>query len=249
MQGSPLPSALAVRAPYSGCGLPLCSEVHPLLLKVLLRRSTRDGQKTKFLRRTGLLYSGGTEKALDRRSVRRISDPDIPWADSIWWLPSILQTPSGPTDFLMNQRTPLIVGIILALVFALCIFGGSRQISRITEVLVPFMGIFYLLVSLFVIVTHYTLIPKMFSDIFSNAFDFQAIFGGFAGSCIMHGITKRTVFKRSRCRFRSECRGKCCSFPSGQTGTCSDAVGIYRHPPDLFCYIFYAAVLRRGAQR
>lgn len=95
--------------------------------------------------------------------------------------------------FFNESTTPLIVGIILALVFALCIFGGSRQISRITEVLVPFMGIFYLLVSLFVIVTHYTLIPKMFSDIFSNAFDFQAIFGGFAGSCIMHGI-KRGLF-------------------------------------------------------
>lgn len=33
----------------------------------------------------------------------------------------------------------------------------------------------------------------MFSDIFSNAFDFQAIFGGFAGSCVMHGI-KRGLF-------------------------------------------------------
>ena len=95
--------------------------------------------------------------------------------------------------FFNESTTPLIVGIILALIFALCIFGGSRQISRITEVLVPFMGIFYLLVSLFIIVTHYPLIPGMFSDIFSNAFDFRAIFGGFAGSCIMHGI-KRGLF-------------------------------------------------------
>ena len=68
-----------------------------------------------------------------------------------------------------------------------------KQISKITEVLVPFMGIFYLAVALFVTVTHYTLIPKMFSDIFSNAFDIRAIFGGFAGSCVMNGI-KRGLF-------------------------------------------------------
>ena len=96
-------------------------------------------------------------------------------------------------SFFDESFTPLLVGVILALVFAACIFGGSRQISRITEVLVPFMGIFYLAVALFVTVTHYTLIPKMFSDIFSNAFDIRAIFGGFTGSCVMNGI-KRGLF-------------------------------------------------------
>ena len=95
--------------------------------------------------------------------------------------------------FFDESSTPLIVGIILALVFSLSILGGSKQISKITEILVPFMGVFYLLVALYVIVTHYNLIPQMFSDIFSNAFDFRAIFGGFAGSCIMHGI-KRGLF-------------------------------------------------------
>ena len=96
-------------------------------------------------------------------------------------------------SFFDESFTPLLVGVILALVFAACIFGGSRQISRITEVLVPFMGIFYLAVALFVTVTHYTLIPKMFSDIFSNAVDIRAIFGGFTGSCVMNGI-KRGLF-------------------------------------------------------
>ena len=96
-------------------------------------------------------------------------------------------------SFFDESSTPLLVGVILALIFALCIFGGSKQISKITEVLVPFMGIFYLAVALFVTVTHYTLIPEMFSDIFSNAFDIRAIFGGFTGSCIMNGI-KRGLF-------------------------------------------------------
>ena len=91
-------------------------------------------------------------------------------------------------SFFDPKMTPLLVGVILALIFAVSIFGGSKQISRITGVLVPLMGIFYLAVALFIVVTHYQLIPGMFADIFSNAFDFQAIFGGFAGSCIMNGI-------------------------------------------------------------
>ena len=71
-------------------------------------------------------------------------------------------------DFFSESSTPLIVGIILAAVFAVSIFGGSKQISKITEVLVPLMGIFYLAVSLFIVVTHYELIPQMFRDIFTN---------------------------------------------------------------------------------
>ena len=55
------------------------------------------------------------------------------------------------------------------------------------------MGIFYLALSLFVVVTHFELIPRMFADIFSNAFDLQAVFGGFTGSCVMQGI-KRGLF-------------------------------------------------------
>ena len=95
--------------------------------------------------------------------------------------------------FFDPELTPIVVGMILAVIFAAAIFGGSRQISKITGVLVPVMGVFYLAVSLFIIVTHYQLIPQMFSDIFGNAFDLNAIFGGFAGSCVMHGI-KRGLF-------------------------------------------------------
>ena len=96
-------------------------------------------------------------------------------------------------SFYDESTTPLIVGVVLAVIFALCIFGGSKQISKVTGVLVPVMGIFYILVSLAIIVTHLNLVPKMFADIFSQAFDFQAIFGGFTGSAIMQGI-KRGLF-------------------------------------------------------
>ena len=96
-------------------------------------------------------------------------------------------------SFYDASTTPVIVGAILAVIFCICICGGSRQISKITGILVPAMGIFYLALALFVVVTHFELIPRMFADIFSNAFDFRAIFGGFTGSCIMQGI-KRGLF-------------------------------------------------------
>ena len=96
-------------------------------------------------------------------------------------------------SFFNESTTPVIIGAILAVIFCICVFGGSTQISKITGVLVPVMGIFYLAVALFIVVTHFNLIPQMFVSIFSNAFDFQAIFGGFTGSCIMQGI-KRGLF-------------------------------------------------------
>lgn len=89
--------------------------------------------------------------------------------------------------------TPMIVGGLVAAVFLLCISGGGKQIASVTAVLVPVMGVVYLSVSLFVVVTHITMIPPIFADIFRNAFNFRAIFGGFAGSAIMHGI-KRGLF-------------------------------------------------------
>ncbi len=96
-------------------------------------------------------------------------------------------------SFFQEGTTPAIIGFILAVIFCICIFGGSQQISKITGILVPLMGVFYLALSLFIVVTHLNLVPKMFADIFSNAFDLQAIFGGFTGSCVMHGI-KRGLF-------------------------------------------------------
>ena len=96
-------------------------------------------------------------------------------------------------SFYQPGTTPLIVGVALALIFGICIFGGSRRISRITEVIVPLMGIFYIGVSLFIVITHLELLPGVIASIFKGAFDVKAIFGGFAGSAVMQGI-KRGLF-------------------------------------------------------
>jgi AGCS family alanine or glycine:cation symporter len=85
------------------------------------------------------------------------------------------------------------VGIVLVVMTAFVIFGGAKRISVITSVIVPIMAIVYILLSLFTTFTNLGEMPAVFGFIFSNAFDFQSIFGGFAGSCVMLGI-KRGLF-------------------------------------------------------
>ena len=96
-------------------------------------------------------------------------------------------------DFYDPKLTPVIVGLVLALLFGICISGGGKQISRITGVLVPVMGGLYIAAAILMVVLHGDRIPAMFQSIFAGAFDVQAIFGGFAGSAVMEGI-KRGLF-------------------------------------------------------
>ncbi len=89
-----------------------------------------------------------------------------------------------------SETTPYLVGALLAVGAGICIFGGGKRIVRITEVLVPVMGVIYVLVTLFVIFTHLNFLPTVLSEIFADAFDFQAIGGGLAGSCMIYGIKR-----------------------------------------------------------
>ena len=89
-----------------------------------------------------------------------------------------------------NHWTPWIVGLVLAVLMAGSIFGGTRRLTDVTGLLVPVMAIIYLGVGFVVIVLNYQNIPAMFASIFTNAFDFKAIFGAFAGSAMMLGIKR-----------------------------------------------------------
>ncbi len=89
-----------------------------------------------------------------------------------------------------GSKTPVIIGIILAVLFAVCVMGGAHRLTKVTGALVPVMGVVYVVVALLVMVINADLIPSVFSMILTDAFDFQAIFGGFAGSCLMHGVKR-----------------------------------------------------------
>ena len=92
--------------------------------------------------------------------------------------------------FYDKKTTPIIIGAILAALFAVCVLGGGRRLTKITGVLVPVMGVIYVLVSLLVIIMNISAVPTVIKNIFVSAFDFEAVFGGFAGSCVMWGIKR-----------------------------------------------------------
>lgn len=85
---------------------------------------------------------------------------------------------------------PMIIGIVMAVLTGLVIFGGVHRIGFITSVIVPVMAGGYILIGLIMIVTHLGAVPGVFREIFSQAFDAQAIMGGFAGSAVVTGIKK-----------------------------------------------------------
>jgi len=104
-----------------------------------------------------------------------------------------LQSTFSSYSFYNNETSPWIVGFILAAVVLYCLMGGGKRVVKITGFLVPFMGIAYILVALFIVTVNISELGSIFTRIFEDAFDFEAIFGGFSGSCVMYGI-KRGLF-------------------------------------------------------
>lgn len=88
---------------------------------------------------------------------------------------------------------PYISGIILALMIALIIYGGIDRITKITNKLVPVMGIFYLILAFFVIFSNIDSCFIIFKDIIKNAFSLKAGLGGLISSVILLGV-KRSIF-------------------------------------------------------
>ncbi len=101
-----------------------------------------------------------------------------------------LQSTFAAYSFYNEKITPIIIGGILAVLTGYCLLGGGKRIVKLTSVIVPVMGVAYVLISLIVILCNITSIPHMFKIIFEDAFDFKAIFGGMAGSCMIYGIKR-----------------------------------------------------------
>ena len=81
-------------------------------------------------------------------------------------------------------------GLGLVVFTAGVIFGGSKRISVITSIIVPVMAIAYIAIALWTTIANITWLPAVFGLMFESAFDFQSIFGGFAGSVVMLGIKR-----------------------------------------------------------
>ena len=82
----------------------------------------------------------------------------------------------------------LVTGLVIGgLVFAV-IVGGIKRIGQVASRLVPFMALFYVLGSLWVIFSNITAVPEAFALIFTSAFSGTAAGGGFAGAAVSQAI-------------------------------------------------------------
>lgn len=95
---------------------------------------------------------------------------------------------------------PLWVGIGLAVLTGITLFGGIKSIGKVSSWLVPAMAIFYITGGLIVIALRWEALPQAFIEIFKQAFCGKAAFGGFAGSGLMLAIQ----YGVSRCVFSTE---------------------------------------------
>ena len=92
---------------------------------------------------------------------------------------------------------PIVTGVLLAVLSALVILGGLKRVAAVTEKIVPFMAIFYVLGALLIVGLHITAVPAAFAAIFKGAFGLRAAGGGMLGYGINLAITwgfKRGAF-------------------------------------------------------
>ena len=78
-----------------------------------------------------------------------------------------------------------LIGIALAILVGIVIIGGIKRIASVTEKVVPFMAIIYVLACLFIIFSNFSYIDDAFGLIFSNAFSMEAGFGALIGVMIV----------------------------------------------------------------
>lgn len=78
-----------------------------------------------------------------------------------------------------------IIGIIMAIIVGVVIIGGIKRIGSVTEKVVPFMAVIYVVAALIIIGMNITAVPEAFSLIFDGAFNSSAALGGVVGVLIV----------------------------------------------------------------
>lgn len=85
---------------------------------------------------------------------------------------------------------PLYVGIVLAIICGIIIFGGLRSIARVAELVVPIMAIAYLILAFWVMSNNIERLPDVFLLIIKHAFGLQEAVGGVVGYGVAQAMTQ-----------------------------------------------------------
>lgn len=81
--------------------------------------------------------------------------------------------------------SPYVVGIVITLLALFIIVGGIKKISKVSQVVVPGMAIFYVIAGIIVILGNITNLPSGLAKIFSMAFSFKSVAGGVGGTIVV----------------------------------------------------------------
>lgn len=98
---------------------------------------------------------------------------------------------------------PLYFGIIFSAIIFVIILGGAKQISTFTSILIPFLTVFYIGLSIYVLACNINEIPSLFSLIIKDAFSFKSAISGFYGfgiiSAIRFGVSRGILSNEAGC--------------------------------------------------
>ncbi len=126
------------------------------------------------------------------------------------------------------QALKLGIGIVVALLLGVVIFGGVKRIANFAEVVVPFMAAGFILMAIVIMIINYDRVPEMFGIIFKSAFGTHAAFGAMMGLAVEWGI-KRGIYANKPARVRARMQRRLGSLAPGQAGLCAGVRHLLRH--------------------
>lgn len=104
-------------------------------------------------------------------AVNNFFDPNNAWTITLFGRP--------------YSWTVIIAGIILTICVGLVIIGGIKRIAKVSEIVVPFMAVIYIVTTLIILITNITEIPKALGTVIESAFGMKAVAGGALGTIMI----------------------------------------------------------------
>lgn len=103
----------------------------------------------------------------------------------------------------LSTCSSLAFGIIFAILSFLAIIGGIKRIAKVTSVLIPILSLSYILLCLYIILARFNDVPKIFNEIFKDAFSLKCATSGFLGygiiATIRYGISRGVLSNEAGC--------------------------------------------------
>ncbi|MGP5292262.1 alanine/glycine:cation symporter family protein [Brachybacterium tyrofermentans] len=85
---------------------------------------------------------------------------------------------------------PIVLGVLLAVLTGVIVFGGMRRVATVAQNMVPIMAVIYLLLGIIIVGMNLGELPRVITQIVTEAFDPQAAIGGGIGAVIVNGVQR-----------------------------------------------------------